>query len=158
MYVLIREGSQTRDLSRLIGAVNHDNFSRFLYCTDDRHIEDLIDEGSIDHCIRLSIKLGLDPIKAYTIASLNAAQCYHLYDRGAIAPGLKADLVIFSDLEKLNIEIVIKNGRVYQESLVSSRMKTKNSLNVKPVNEDIFKVKKHGNYVNVIKVLPKTLI
>ncbi len=158
MYVLLREGSQSKDLRELIKVVNQDNYTRFLYCTDDRHIEDLIEEGSIDNNIRVSIKLGLDPIKAYTIATLNAATCYNLKDRGAIAPGLKADLVIFSDLQKLKIEKVMKNGRFYEESKKHLPVEMKNTMRVKAVTPDMFKVKAKSKYVNVIQVVPKSLI
>lgn len=158
MYVLLREGSQSKDLRELIKAVNQDNYTRFLYCTDDRHIEDLIEEGTIDNNIRVSIRLGLDPIKAYTIATLNAANCYNLRDRGAIAPGLKADLVIFSDLNELKIEKVMKNGRFYDGEEKLTPVKMKNTMRVKVVTPEMFKVEAKGNYVNVIQVIPKSLI
>ena len=83
-------------------------------------------EGSIDNCIRIAIREGIDPIKAYTIASFNAANCYNLRDRGAIAPGFKADLVIFEDINKLNIKYVIKNGEMYNNKETYSKVKVKN--------------------------------
>ncbi len=154
MYVMLREGSSTRDLVNLLPAVNRDNYHRFLFCTDDRHIEDLVEYGSIDNCIRLAIKNGLDPIKAYTIASFNAANCYNLKDRGAIAPGYKADIVIFDDIEKLNIRKVIRNGVVYQDSNTRSRIDTKSSINIQPIKENLFKIEGRGEFVNIIRVLP----
>lgn len=158
MYVMMREGSQAKDLINLLPAVTKENYHRFLFCTDDRHIEDLIEEGSIDNSIRIAIKEGLDPIIAYTIASFNAANCYHLHDRGAIAPGMKADLVLFADLESCDIKKVIKDGKLYNESKSCARVKTKNSIHLNKINEDFFKVLGNEPYVNVIKVTPGSLI
>jgi adenine deaminase len=157
MYVMLREGSAARNLINLLLAVDHGNYNRFLFCTDDRHIEDIIGEGSIDNCIRIAIKEGLDPIKAYTIASFNAANCYNLKDRGAIAPGLKADLVIFEDIKKLNIKNIIKNGKVYDNNETYSKVATKASVNLDFIKEDLFHIKGRGQIVNVIKVQPGTL-
>lgn len=157
MYVLLREGSAARDLVNLLPAVNDKNYHRFLFCTDDRHIEDLIVDGSIDNCIRIAIREGLDPVKAYTIAAFNAAACYNLSDRGAIAPGMKADLVIFEDIEKLQIKNVIKDGRIYDNKETYSTVDFKASVNVDCVKEDLFRIQGTGEIVNVIKVQPGSL-
>lgn len=159
MYILIREGSAARNLKDIIPAVNKDNYSRFLFCTDDRHILDLKKEGSVDNCIRRAIKEGVDPIKAYTMASFNAANCYGLRDRGAVAPGYKADIVIFEDLEKFKIKNVIKNGVLYSRDFKkkNSNKIIESSMNMNYVNEDIFKVKAEGDQVNTIKVLPHSI-
>ncbi|AZV57323.1 adenine deaminase [Clostridium sp. AWRP] len=158
MYVMLREGSAARDLKKLLPAVNDKNYSRFLFCTDDRHIEDLVDEGSIDNCIRTAIDEGLDAIKAYTIASFNAANCYNLRDRGAISPGMKADLVIFEDMKKLKIKNVIKDGKVHKSDHMFKNVFAKPSVNVDYIKEDLFKIKAKGNFVNVIKVKPGELV
>ncbi|MBL4938300.1 adenine deaminase [Clostridium sp. YIM B02515] len=157
MYVMLREGSATKNLKDLLPAVNKDNFSRFLFCTDDRHIEDLIEEGTIDNSIRLSIKQGLDPIKAYTIASYNAAACYGLKDRGALAPGYKADLVIFEDLCKLNIKHVIKNGEIYNKEISFSNCKLSSSVKLDLVSKEDFLVRHKCDYVNTIKLIPNSV-
>ncbi len=157
MMIMLREGSQARDLIHLLSAVTDKNYPRFLFCTDDRHIEDLIEEGSIDHCIRLSIKNGLDPIKAYTIASLNAANCYGLEDKGAIAPGMRADLVILQDLEDVAIKQVIKDGKVYKKNNQFSKVKKTKSIHLNAVNEKYFHINTEGKYANVIKVQPGSL-
>lgn len=154
MYVMLREGSSTRDLVNLLPAVNASNYHRFLFCTDDRHIEDLMGNGSIDNSIRLAIKEGLDPIKAYTIASFNAANCYNLRNRGAVAPGYIADIVVFEDLEKLNIKEVIKNGKVYKENNSNTVIKASASVNLKPITKEVFQVKCKEEFLNVIKVIP----
>ncbi|WPC43539.1 adenine deaminase [Clostridium sp. JS66] len=158
MYVMLREGSAARDLKKLLPAVNDKNYSRFIFCTDDRHIEDLVDEGSIDNCIRIAIDEGMDPVKAYTIASFNAANCYGLKDRGAISPGMKADLVIFEDIKKLKIKNVIKNGKIYKDNHIYEDVFIKPSVNVDCIKEDLFHIEAKGKFVNVIKVHPGLLV
>lgn len=158
MYVMLREGSAARDLKKLLPAVNDKNYSRFIFCTDDRHIEDLVDEGSIDNCVRIAIDEGMDPVKAYTIASFNAANCYGLKDRGAISPGMKADLVIFEDIKKLKIKNVIKNGKIYKDNHTYKDIFTKPSVNVDCIKEDLFHIEAKGKFVNVIKVHPGLLV
>jgi adenine deaminase len=110
MYVLIREGSVAKDLHSLIQAVTIHNARRFLFCTDDKHLDDLIKEGSIDHNVRLAIQYGISPLLAIQMASLNAAECYSLHTKGAIAPGFEADFLLLDDLESVTISEVFKGG------------------------------------------------
>ncbi|NLC02821.1 MAG: adenine deaminase [Tissierellia bacterium] len=112
MYILLREGSAARDLRNLISLVNKDNLRRFLFCTDDKHPEDLIREGTIDFNIKLAIKAGVDPVDAIRMATINAAECYGLKKKGAIAPGYRADLVVIGDLNKVDIKMVFKDGKL----------------------------------------------
>ncbi|RDY70845.1 adenine deaminase [Halobacillus trueperi] len=111
MYVSIREGSAAKDLQALLPVVNEMNARRCLFCTDDKHIDDLLNEGSIDHHIRLATAQGLDPITAIQMATLNAAECYGLHDKGAIAPGYMADFLFFKDLHALEVTQVFKKGK-----------------------------------------------
>jgi len=159
MYVMIREGSAAKNLKALLPAVNNNNFGRFLFCSDDRHIDDLLESGSIDNCIRISIKQGINPIKAYTMASFNAANCYGLLDRGAIAPGYKADLVIFKELRGLNIIKVIKNGKEYKELPDKNHidLNVKSSMHIDFIKSEVFKVESKAKAINVIKLIPNSL-
>lgn len=116
MYVMIREGSAAKDLDALIKAVNIHNARRFLFCTDDKHLDDLIEEGSIDHNIRKAIHHGVNPLLAIQIASLNAAECYHLTKKGAIAPGYEADFLLLEDLDKVKISEVYKAGKLVAQN------------------------------------------
>ncbi|OIK15070.1 adenine deaminase [Bacillus sp. MUM 13] len=112
MYLLIREGSVAKDLKSLIKAVNIHNARRCLFCTDDKHLDDLMQEGSIDHNIRLAIQCGLSPLTAIQMGSLNAAECYGLSKKGAIAPGFEADFLLLDELESIAISEVYKSGKL----------------------------------------------
>lgn len=157
MYVMLREGSATKNLRDLLPAVNNDNYHRFLFCTDDRHIEDLIKVGTIDNAIRVAISEGIEPIKAITIATLNAASCYGLKNRGAIAPGFIADLVIFEDLNKLKIIKTVKSGKMYHSKITYSKEDSKTSINCEHVSERDFNVEYRGEFINVIRVIPHSV-
>ncbi|PYZ92322.1 adenine deaminase [Salipaludibacillus keqinensis] len=111
LYVLIREGSGAKDLEALIPLVTEKNARRFLFCTDDKHLDELIEKGSIDDNVRLAIKNGLDPMLAIQLATLNAAECYGLKTKGAIAPGYEGDLLLVDDLHSFSITEVYKNGK-----------------------------------------------
>ena len=111
--LMIREGSTERDLKKTIKSLTESHMdSRYVcFCTDDKTVEDLQKEGHIDHCIRKSIKLGLAPMQAYQIASLNAAQYYGLEKEiGSIAPGKISDIVFVESLEECNVRHVMTNG------------------------------------------------
>ncbi len=110
MHVLIREGSAAKNLRALLPAVTAHNARRFLFCTDDKHLDELMDEGSIDHAIRLAIQEGMDALQAIQLATINAAECYRLNNKGAIASGFVADLVMIDDLENFNTLSVWKDG------------------------------------------------
>lgn len=110
MYVFVRESTAAKNLRALVPAVTPQNSRRCAFCTDDRHPADLLDEGQIDYLIRLAISKGLPPVTAIQMATLNPAEWFRLHDRGAIAPGRRADLVVFSDLADFRAEMVFSGG------------------------------------------------
>ncbi|MBH0158369.1 adenine deaminase [Fictibacillus sp. 5RED26] len=115
MHVLIREGSVAKNLKVLIKAVTPNNARRFLFCTDDKHLDDLVAEGSVDHNVRLAIQEGMDSLQAIQLATLNAAECYGLKEKGAVAPGYKADLLLLDDLDSIVISKVLVEGKQVAE-------------------------------------------
>lgn len=167
MYVLIREGSAAKNLKELLPAVTDFNYHRFLFCTDDRHADDLLEEGSIDNVVRKAVTHGLDPVRALTIASFNAAKAYNLKDVGAIAPGYKADIIIFNDINRLELKYVIKNGKLHytkEQTLDNtigvkdnSTRAHKNSMNIKAIKAEQLKVKVEGSTINVIEATQGSL-
>ncbi len=111
-FVLVREATAARNLRDLLPAITPANAARFAFATDDRHPADLLDEGSIDHLVRLAVANGLDPILAVRMATLHAAEAFGLRDRGAVAPGRRADLAVVDTLESFRVLRVYAGGRL----------------------------------------------
>ena len=113
LAVLVREGSASRNLEAIIKGVLADgvDVSSLAFCTDDKHLADIRSEGTIRHCVQLAIALGMEPVRALRLASINAARIYGLKRLGAIAPGWQADLVVFDNLESLVPQAVYYKGR-----------------------------------------------
>src|SRR5690348_10497570 len=129
MWIMMREGSIRRDLDKIIPSVlsNKTYLDRLMFCTDGVNPKDIAEYGMIDHCIRKSISMGMDPIDAITIASRNSFEYYGMgKDLGAIAPGKLADILVFDDLEKIKPNKVFVGGRlvVAHNSLVVNTPKT----------------------------------
>ena len=164
MYVMIREGSATRDLASLVGAVSRRNASRFLLCSDDRHPTDLVDEGHIDRSVRLLVRAGVDAMDAIAMATLNPCRYFGLRNSGAIAPGYKADFVAASSLQEFEAEVVIKSGQIVAEEgrlvrAVESRPAVlRDSVNIKWLTEEDFRIPAEGRRMRVIEARPRTLI
>jgi adenine deaminase len=168
MYVLIREGSVAKDLKSLIKAVTPVNARRFLFCTDDKHLDDLVDEGSVDHNIRLAIAEGLSPLQAIQMATLNAAECYGFHEKGAISPGFKADFLLLDDLDTIAISEVFTagvsvaaNGKFTGHTEVPSSPPDHlmHSVNIHDIKGDELSIKlEEGNQVHVIELIPNQLV
>lgn len=163
MYVIIREGSQARDLRRLIKAVNGRNFRRFMFCTDDRNLEDVCADGTIDNCVRLAVSEGMDVKTALTIASHNACAAYGLKNKGAIAPGYAADLIITRDpVGELPEAVfyggrrVAENGRALFSACGADASGMRGTVRLAPLSDEDFTFAfKRG--MPVIEVFPGTL-
>lgn len=166
MYVLMREGTVAKNLKELLASVNIYNTRRLCFCTDDKHIDDLIKNGSIDKSIKMAIDYGVKKETAIQMATLNTAECYGLNNKGAIAPGYVADFIILDNLESFLINSVYKDGKlvvkdnklIYKENKLKKTINIKNSINFKEVNLDNLKIDlKNKQYINVIGLIKNRL-
>lgn len=112
IYTLVREGTVCKDLLKMVPAINEKNSPMLCFATDDKHLDDLCKNGGVDASVRLAIANGISPATAIQMGSLNAARCYKIENLGAIAPGYIADFSIVSDLGRLVIDEVYKQGRL----------------------------------------------
>lgn len=161
MYVLLRQGSACHDLENLIEGLTKENSRRCLFCSDDRQPKTILEVGHLEEHLRICSKKGIDPITAIEMASLNAAECFRLWDRGAIAPGLRADIVLFDNMKDFNISRVFINGKEVANSgeyLLDTKKhsieKVKGRFIVKDFSKEKLKLKLKSNKVNVIDILP----
>ncbi len=166
MYVQLREGSVAKNIKELLKGVTEQNARRCIFCTDDKHLDDLIEEGSIDYNVRAAIEAGLSPVTAVTMASLNAAECYGLQTKGAIAPGYDADFLLLDDLESLTIAKVYKKGvlvaengqYVLDDNVSPSIEEVSHTVVVNPVTKEQLQLPVSNNRAAVIGIIPNSLI
>jgi adenine deaminase len=165
MYIMIREGTAAKNLKGLLPLVNSENSRKFILVTDDRHLEDIEKQGHIDYLVRMAIKLGVDPIRAIQMATINTAEYFGLKNLGAIAPGYQADLVIFSDLKTLKVSKVFKQGRLVASDrkivpgvIKEYEGKVRGTVNVKWIEHEDFALKAEGKYARVINVIPDQIV
>ncbi len=167
MYVLIREGSAAKNLRDLLPAVNLANARRFGFCTDDKYVDELLEEGSINFDVAMAINEGMDPLQAIQLATVNTAECYRLYDRGALAPGYKADFVLLEDLKEMRAKVVWKNGMKVAENGVMLTVRTKTdvpahiqqSVHLPIVTKEMLTIPfTKGTKANVMEIVPNQLI
>jgi adenine deaminase len=114
MAVYIRFGSQAQDLQKLVSYIVQNDLptDNVSFCTDDRHIGDLLHHGHLDYTIRAAVDLGLNPLTALQMATINPCRHFGFDDRGLVEVGKRADLVIFDDLERFTPKMVIAGGRI----------------------------------------------
>lgn len=164
-YLMIREGSLARNLADLLPAVPPAAWRRTMLVTDDCHPEDLLARGHLNHLLKLAVAEGLDPLQALTLVTLNPAEYFRLRDRGAIAPGLAADLVVVKDLAGFQVDKVFKKGRLLVErGVLRPEAEFFHSpppppaFHLKPLTPEAFSPWVEGEVVKVIGLLPRQLI
>lgn len=172
--VLIREGSTERNIDTLIKGVLAQNLAtdNLMFCTDDKHAQEIRDEGHINYNVRRSIQLGMDPMRAIQIATINAARHFRLEDEiGSITPGRLADIILVPDLDKMEVstvlfegKVVARDGRMLEECQVTSYPEwLKQTVILKsPVTASSFAVKAKTSGVeakiNVIDLIDRQII
>lgn len=162
MTILIREGSVSKDLEALSPILQPDVSGFVALCTDDRNPLDIAEEGHLDSMIRRLIAKGIRPLDAYRAASWSAANAFGLKDRGLIAPGRRADLVLLDDFEDCRVASVIGGGRLVAEDLFAERRIVApvglTSIKVKPITPDAFRIRASNRESHVIGVVPGRII
>ena len=120
-FIMVREGTAARNLEALIDLVKSPrHFDRCMFCTDDKHPNDLLGKGHIDYICRKAVALGADPIQVVQVACLHAARYFLLNNRGAIAPGYLADFAVVDNLQDFNVQTVFKKGKlVFDQGVVA---------------------------------------
>jgi len=160
-YILLRQGSACHNLRTLLQGVTNENSRRCLLCSDDRQPKTILHEGHLDNHLRICVEEGIDPVTAIRMATLNAAECFGLKDRGAIAPGYRADIVLMDDLKDFNVNRVWIEGKlVAKEGVYLPKIEkydissVEGSVVLKDFSKDKFKMNLKSNKVNVIGILP----
>ena len=158
IHVHIREGSAAHNLETLInGILAHDlPCENFSFCTDDKHIEDILRQGHINYNVRRAVELGLSPMAAIKMATINTARCYGLKELGAVAPGYQADLIVTDDLSSFRILSVYHKGRLIDPSVrpetAACPDSLKNTVHVRPLSSDAFRLSITKEEVPVIRL------
>ncbi|WP_257008322.1 adenine deaminase [Bacillus sp. FJAT-45350] len=168
MHLMIREGSVAKDLVNLLPVVTEKNASRCLFVTDDKHLDDLLEEGNIDHNVRLAITNGMDPLLAYCMASFHSAQYFGLQTKGAIAPGYDADFMLVSNIEEVTIKQVFTNGAIVaqdgklvietEDSYIVPPVNLTKSVNLPELKAENFQIKLDSAKANIIDIIPNSLV
>jgi adenine deaminase len=157
---MIREGTSTKNLEELLPLVNEANSRRFCFVADDLHPLDIHERGHLDFMLRKAIELGLNPLTAIQLATLNPAEYFGLNERGALAPGYRADLVVLSDLERFKVERVFKNGLPAVEGgeLKDFPKEEKSApeirpLNISPMGPEKFRIQQKNLKARIIELI-----
>ena len=161
MYVMLRQGSACKNLKSLLPAVTPENSRRVIFCSDDRQPKTILEEGHLDNHLRLCVEEGMDPITAIRMATLNAAECFGLDDRGAIAPGYRADIVLLDDLKDFKAdkvwvagELTADQGKYLPEVIKEDITPVMGSVHLKDFSAEKFKMNLKGNRVHTIEIQP----
>jgi adenine deaminase len=164
MHIMVREGTCARNLEALFPVINEHTWHRMMWCTDDRHPHDLLAEGHVDAVIRKAVFKGLDPLTAIRMGTINPADYFGIKDAGAIAPGRKANLVVFSDLADIRAEKVFymgrpvaENGRLLPGVQRPAPVAVPPSMNLDPGDLD-FSIPAKGRRMRVIRAIADQVV
>jgi adenine deaminase len=165
MFVMIREGSSEKNLEALLPLVTDKTYKRCLFVIDDRSAYDLLHDGDIDAVVRKAIRLGLEPVRAIQLATINAAEYFRLDGLGAIASGYFANILVLDDLDNLSVNTVFYRGRpvaregkpLFTLPQVDNRTVT-GTVNMKPVTLEKLSLPATSAELPVIEVVPGQIV
>lgn len=165
MWLMIREGSSEKNLATLLPLVGDKTYHRCFFVVDDRSCVDLLKDGDIDAVVRKAIQLGLEPIRALQMATINPAQYFRLDGLGAVAPGYLADLIVIADLSTLDIEMVFHQGELVAkegEALfpvdVSGNEELRHTINIKPFSREALRIPAEKRAHPIIEIVPGQIV
>ncbi|MGZ4985323.1 MAG: adenine deaminase [Chthoniobacterales bacterium] len=165
VHVLVREGSTERNLEHIISLVRPENSANCSFATDDKLPGDLLGEGHIDHSIRKAIRLGVAPITAIQMGTINTARHYRLRNHGAIAPRYWADFIVLDDLQKFVVRRVYKKGKLvaengeYRGPEVKAVKQPRNTMHLRFRGaDDIAVAAKNAKTIKVIEIVPDQIV
>ncbi|MEY2573038.1 MAG: adenine deaminase [Verrucomicrobiota bacterium] len=164
MHLLVREGSTERNLEHIIALVTPQNSANCSFATDDKLPGDLVNEGHIDHSIRKAIALGVPPVTAVQMGSINTARHYRLKNHGAIAPRYWADFIVLDDLEKFDVRRVYKKGALvaqdgkYLGAASRSTEQPRSTMNLSYRAPADFEVRGPAKKIRVIEIVPHQIV
>ncbi len=165
MMLMIREGTAAKNLEDLLPLVTPENARRFCFVCDDLHPQEIRQRGHLNYIIRKAIDLGLDPVSAIQMATLNPAEYFGLKDRGAVAPGFRADIAVLHDLERFELDKVFKGGKrvVDRGKLIDfphadDESVELRSMNVAPLTWESFRIPHEDRRARVIELIPGQIL
>ena len=162
MRILIREGSVSKDMHALAPVLTDTTAPYMCLCTDDRNPLDIAEYGHLDYMIRTLIALGASPLAVYRAASLSAAEAFGLKDRGLIAPGKRADIVVLDDLATCHAQMVIAGGHVVGDDAFDTVERiepvARHSVTAPAITPESFRTAGNRAETPVIGILPGKII
>ena len=165
MYILLRQGSASQNLRTLLKGATAENTRRLVFCTDDKQPKDIMERGSIDEHLRISVEEGIDPVAAVRMGTLNTAECYGLTDRGAIAPGLRGDIVLVNNLKDFKVKKVYIQGKLVADGKkyvgkheVLASTKVRDSINIRDFPVEKFNLNSKSDKVKVIGIVEGEIV
>lgn len=165
MYIMIREGSSEKNLEALLPLVTDKTYKRCLFVVDDRSCADLLRDGDIDAVVRQAIKLGLEPVRAIQLATINAAEYFRLERLGAIAPGYIANLIVVDNLSDFRVDmafyhgkLVASQGKVLFKPTRYSGKRPVSTVNIKPFAVEALRLIAKGETMPVIEAVAGQII
>lgn len=160
MHIMIREGTQAKNLKTLLPIVSKETVFRCSLVTDDLHPHDILEKGHLDYLVNEAMAEGLDPLSALRMVTITTARYFNLRDRGAIAPGYRADILVLSSLHPLQVEKVVKNGMIVCQDGTLIRELSGclprqgfSPMNIRPYSEASFAVPAQGGSLRVIGLI-----